>query len=166
MEALININEFKKKNKARFIINLVLISLLLIATIAITIVLLLTSTLNYNLPMIINIVLTVVVALFTIFYFLNIFPLVKHYYFYYRGLNDISLEKRRYMVYFKEVESKEIDKVTYRVLQFIYKEGESEYNENLYVLDNDVSLKEGQAYRLSTYHNVIIKYEEINNASR
>ena len=79
-------------------------------------------------------------------------------------MNEVTLEHRRRLVFFKEIDGKEIGKVNYRVLQFVYLEGETEYNENLYVLDSDVSFIEGQAYQLDTYHNVIIKYEVIEDA--
>ena len=68
------------------------------------------------------------------------------------------------MVYLKEMENKNIDNVTYRVIQFIYKEGENEFNENLYILDNDINFIPGNVYSLDTYQNVIIAYEDIKNA--
>ena len=74
-------------------------------------------------------------------------------------MSVVNLEHRRSMKFYKEIEEKEINNVTYRVLQFVYYEGETEYNDNLYVLDNDVKFIEGRSYRLDTFHNVIIRYE-------
>ena len=65
------------------------------------------------------------------------------------------------MVYLKEVESKDINNVTYRVVQFLYSEGEKEYNENLFLLDTGVEFVGGHAYKLDTYQNVIVAYEAL-----
>lgn len=164
MIKLISIEEFKKKAKTRYILNIVLISLLLIFSITGTVLSLLFSTLDYMPNLIINIAVSVVVVLFLIFYFYNIFPIVKHYYSYYKNLNNVSLETRRRMVYLKEIDKKEINCVTYRVMQFIYYEGETSFNEDLYVLDSDVEFVHGKPYKLDTYQNVIISYEELGHA--
>ena len=74
-------------------------------------------------------------------------------------MSGVSVDHRRRMVYLKEVDNKIIDNVTYRVVQFVYNEGETEYNENLFLLDTDMNFTEGQAYKLATYQNVIISYE-------
>ena len=165
MKVLIDIDEFKKKSKTRYVLHIVFVVCLLVLTITGAILSLVLSTLDYNVNLIINIVVSVIVALFLIFYFLNIFPIVKHYYSYYRKMNKVSLESRRRMVFYQEIDIKEIDNVKYRVLQFVYQEGENEYNENLYVLDNDEQFVVGEEYKINTYHNVIINYEVIGHAT-
>ena len=159
MKELIDINEFKKKAKTRYVLHIVFISCLLVLTITGSILSLLLSNLDYTLNLILNIVITVLVALFTIFYFLNIFPIVRHYYSYYENMSSVSLEHRRRVVFLGEIENKDIGTVTYRVVQFTYFEGEKEYNENLFLLDTGINFVHGQAYKLDTYHNVIIAYE-------
>lgn len=161
MKELINIDGFKKKAKLRYVLNIVFLAVILLATIGGTITSLLLSHLDYTVNMIINIVVTVVVGLFIIFYLLNIFPIISHYYTYYKNLNVASLEHHRRLVFFREIENKEINNVKYRVLQFFYQEGEYRYIDNLYVLDNDVKLIEDQAYKVQTYQNVIISYEAL-----
>ena len=165
MTELIDIQNFKKKGKTRYLLNIILISCLLVVTITGAVLSLLFSTLDYIPNLVINIVICALVAVFTIFYFFNIFPIVKHYYAFYKGMSDINLEHRRRMVFYKEIGTKTMDNVKYRVLQFLYSEGENEYNENLYVLDSDSSFEENKAYKIVSYHNVIIRFEEINNAN-
>lgn len=159
MQELIDINAFIKKGKTRYLIHIVFICCLLVFTITGSILSLLFSNLDYLPNLLINIIVTVIVAIFSIFYFINIFPIVRHYYAFYKGMSVVNLEHRRSMKFYKEIEEKEINNVTYRVLQFVYYEGETEYNDNLYVLDNDVKFIEGRSYRLDTFHNVIIRYE-------
>ena len=161
MISLIDIGVFKKKAKARYFTHIVTISLVFIFVIVGTLLSLLLSNLDYIINQIINIIITVLFFLFLVFYLLNIFPLVRHYYAYYKNLSDVNLDHRRRMVYFKEIDKKEINNVIYRVLQFVYSEGETEYNDNLYVLDSDVSFQEGQSYKLDTYQNVIVRYEAL-----
>ena len=161
MKELIDINEFKKKAKTRYVLHIVFISCLLVLTITGSILSLLLSNLDYTLNLILNIVITVLVALFTIFYFLNIFPMVKHYYSYYKNMSVVNLEHRRRVIFLKEINNKDIDNVTYRVAQFTYSEGEKEYNENLFLLDTDIKFVGGKVYKLDTYHNVIVAFEEI-----
>lgn len=161
---LININEFKKKAKIRYVLNLVLVLLLLAGVATGLILSLLLSTLEYTLNLVINISVSVVVTLFVIFYFANIFPIVSHYYRFFRKMNEVNLEHRRRRVFVEELPNKNINYVRYRVLLFSYLEGEKEYKENLYVLDNDVSFIEGHPYKLSSYHNVIVKCEDLKDA--
>ena len=161
MKELIDINEFKKKAKTRYVLHIVFISSLLVLTITGSILSLFLSNLDYTLNLILNIVITVLVALFTIFYFLNIFPMVKHYYSYYKNMSVVNLEHRRRVIFLKEINNKDIDNVTYRVAQFTYSEGEKEYNENLFLLDTDIKFVGGKVYKLDTYHNVIVAFEEI-----
>ena len=162
---LININEFKKKAKIRYILNLILV-LLLLAGVATGLVLsLVLSTLDYKVNMIINIVASVLVALAAIFYFSNVFPIIRHYYKFYKNMSDVGLDHRRSRTFVEELEVKNIQHVQYRVLLFSYKEGEKEYKENLYVLDNDFNFVANHDYKLATYQNVIVKCEDLLNAN-
>ena len=161
MIELISINEFKKNAKTRYVLHLIFIVALLALTLAGSICSLIFSKLNYNLNLILNIVVGVVVVIFALFYFMNIFPIVRHYYSFYKGLNEVNLEHRRRLIYLNECDNKEIDNTKYRVLLFKYTEGENEYKENLYVLDNDIQLNKNKEYKVITYHNVIIRFEEI-----
>ena len=162
---LININELKKKAKIRYILHLVFVSLLLVGVVTGLILSLLLSTLDYQINMIINIVVSVVVAIFAIFYFTNIFPIISHYYKFYKNLNEVGLDHRRRRVFIKEEEPKNIQSVKYRVLLFSYKEGETEYKESLYILDNNTEFTSGKAYKLVTYRNVIVKCEDLGHAN-
>lgn len=163
---LINIYEFKKKAKKRYHLHLILVSLLLIA---IATGLILSIQLSpwqiYEVFMIINIVVSVLVTLAAIFYFANIFPIISHYYKFYQHMTSVSLDHRRNRTYVGELEPKNINHVRYRVLLFSYKEGEKEYKENLYVLDNDIQFREGGNYKIAAYRNVIVKSEDLNNAN-
>ena len=162
---LININEFKKKAKIRYILNLVLVLLLLVGVVTGLVLSLVLSSLDYQANMIINIAVSVLVALVAIFYFANIFPVISHYYKFYKNMNEVGLDHRRSRTYVGELENKNIQYVRYRVLLFSYKEGETEYKENLYVLDNDISFVEGNNYKIATYRNVIVKSEDLSNAN-
>ena len=163
---LIRINEFKKKAKKRYHLHLFLV-LLFLAVVATGLVLSiqLSPWQVSDVFMIINIVVSVLVTLATIFYFANIFPVITHYYKFYQNMTTVSLDHRRSRTYLSELESKNINHVNYRVLLFSYKEGEKEYKENLYVLDNDIQFKEGGNYKIATYRNVIVKSEDLNNAN-
>lgn len=161
MENVIDIKKGKKQITRRFIIHISLISLLSVAVILTDILLLIYSTLDYIPNLIIDIVISVLLIILLLFYFINIFPLDSYYFKFYKGLNETTLEHHRRLKFVKEIDNKDIDKVTHRVLQFSYMEGENLYIENLYVLDSDVSFDELKVYKIDTYHNVIIKYEEI-----
>ena len=161
---LIDIKSFKKKAKIRYILNLVLVLLFLALVAAGLVLSLLLSKLDYTLNLVLNIVVSVVVVILAIFYFANIFPIITHYYKFYKNMHDVNLEHRRSRTFVEELENKNINYVNYRVLLFSYMEGEKEYRENLYVLDNDVSFVKEHNYKLATYHNVIIKCEDLENA--
>ena len=161
MTELINIEEFKKKVKTRYVLHIVFIACLLVLTITGAVLSLLLSNLDYLVNMIVNIVVTVLVFLFVIFYFLNIFPIVRHYYAYYKNLSEVGLDHRRRLVFYEEEENRYIDNVKYRVLQFTYLEGEKEYNDSLFLLDTDFAFEKGKAYKIKTYQNVIIAYEAL-----
>ena len=162
---LININEFKKKAKIRYILHLVLVSLLLVGIIAGLVLSLLLSSLDYTVNLIINISVSIVVVILAIFYFANIFPLISHYYKFYKNMNEVGLEHRRNRTFVEEKNSKNIGGVKYRVLLFSYLEGENEYKEDLFVLDNDIAFIKGASYKIATYQNVIIRKEDLANAN-
>lgn len=162
---LININEFKKKAKIRYILNLILVLLLLAAVITGLVLSLLLSTLDYQINMIINIAVSILVALAAIFYFSNVFPIIQHYYKFYKNMNDVGLDHRRSRTFVEELDNKNIQHVNYRVLVFSYREGEKEYKENLYVLDNDIHYQVGNDYKITTYRNVIVRCEDLGHAN-
>ena len=80
-------------------------------------------------------------------------------------MNQIAFEHRRRLKYEEEKENRINENVKYRTLNFTYKEGENVYNENLYVLDNDVEFIKDKYYSLFTYQNIIIKFEEVKDAT-
>ncbi len=162
---LININEFKKKAKIRYVLNLILVLLLLAAVITGLVLSLLLSTLDYQTNMIINIAVSILVTLAAIFYFSNVFPIIRHYYKFYKNMSDIGLDHRRSRTFVEELDNKNIQHVNYRVLLFSYREGEKEYKENLYVLDNDIQYQAGNDYKITTYRNVIVRSEDLGHAN-
>ena len=162
---LININEFKKKAKIRYVLNLILVLLLLAAVITGLVLSLLLSTLDYQINMIINIAVSILVALAAIFYFSNVFPIIRHYFKFYKNMSDIGLDHRRSRTFVEELDNKNIQHVNYRVLVFSYREGEKEYKENLYVLDNDIQYQVGNDYKITTYRNVIVRCEDLGHAN-
>ena len=115
---LIDIKSFKKKAKIRYILNLVLVLLFLALVAAGLVLSLLLSKLDYTLNLIINISVSVVVVILAIFYFANIFPIITHYYKFYKNMHDVNLEHRRSRTFVEELESKNINYVNYRVLLF------------------------------------------------
>lgn len=161
MEKLIDVNKEKKASERRFIIHIALILLLFISVIAVDIILLFVSSLDYLPNLIIDIVITCLLVIIVIFYFINIFPLDFYYYRLFKKMNATSLEHHRRLKYLKEIEQKDIEKVHHRVLQFSYVEGENEYVLNLYVLDNDVSFKEDYLYKIDAFQNIIVRYEAL-----
>lgn len=165
MKQLIDINDGKKKAKTRFIIHLVLVITFTVGIIAGSLLLLFLSTLDYIPNLIITIIIDALLIIFLLFYFFNIFPVVLYYHKLFKGMTDVSLEHRRHMVFIEEKENKVIDNVKFRVLDFAYKEGESEYREHLYVLDSDVTFTPQESYRLDTYQNIIVRFEEISHAT-
>lgn len=160
MNPLLDIRAFKKAAKRRYILNIVLYVITTVLVLTGVVLLLLLSNLDYMFNLIANILITCLFVLGSIFYFLNIFPIIHHYYAFYRDMNEVALEHRNNMVYIEEQEQKIINNVKYRNLQFCYHEKQEIYYENIYVLDNDVTFNANHRYRLKTYHNVIIRYEE------
>ena len=92
MTELVNINVFKKKAKTRYVLNIVIYALIMTLVVAGAVLLLLLSPLDYYLNMIIDIVLCSLTAVGSIFYFFNIFPLIHHYYAYYRDIRVCGRE--------------------------------------------------------------------------
>ena len=165
MTEVFDINEMRKKAIRRFVLHIVLLSILILGSVTGLVLSLVLSKLDYLPNLIINIVLSALLIAFIVFYFFNLFPLVLYYYRLYRGINEVALEKRRSLIYVEEKPTKIINNVKHRVLEFSYREGEEIFKEDLYVLDSDVSFKERHSYRIQTYHNVIVRYEESNHAT-
>ena len=162
---LIDVNSLKKKTSVRFYLHISTIILLTIGVILGSIFLLIKSSLDYQLNLILNIVIDSLFICFLIFYFFTIFPVVRHYYKLFKGMNQVAYEHRRDLIYVEERESKTINNVKFRTLNFSYKEGENTYQENLYVLDNDFEFISGKHYSIYTYQNIIIKLEEKKDAT-
>ena len=165
MIELIDVEKYKKKTAIRFYLHLIGVSLLTIGVIVASVLLLIFSSLDYNLNLILNIVIDSLLAVFLVFYFLTIFPVVSHYHSVFKRANSFSFEHRRNVEYVEEKPVKTVNNVNFRTLNFSYKEGENYYQENLYVLDNDIQLKIGAHYSIYTYQNIIIKLEEIKDAT-
>ena len=161
MEKLIDFGDIKRRSIGRFIAHISLISLLSISIIVGSVLLLIYSNLDYFWNLFTDILLCSLLAIFLLFYFLNILPMDWHYFSYFRTINETAVEHRRRLVFLQEIESKDIDKIKHRVLQFVYQEGENKFVDNLYVLDSDISFTKGQSYKIDTYRNIIIRYEVI-----
>ena len=81
-------------------------------------------------------------------------------------MNQVAFEHRRKLLYVEEKDNKTTNNVRFRTLNFTYKEGENEYQENLYILDNnDINLEVGKYYSIFTYQNIIVNFEEVKNAT-
>ena len=158
---IIDIANYQKKSKKRFIFHISLVSFLGVSIITGSVLLLIYSKFDYTWYLIADIVLCSMLLIGLIFYFLNIFPLDKHYYSTFKNASVASLDHHRRMTFLQEIGTKDIDKVTHRVMQFSYSEGENQYIDNLYVIDSNVSFKEGVSYKLDTYRNIIISFEAL-----
>ena len=165
MTSLVDIKKGQKTSKRRFILHIIAVSILSILVIGGLVASLLLSKLNYTWNLILNIVAGGLYIIFMVFYFINIFPIVHHYYSLFKNINEVSIEKRRHLTYVGEIDNRTVSNVVYRVLQFSYKEGENEYVDNLFVLDNDYQFIINKAYKIATYRNIIIRCEEISDAS-
>ena len=165
MTSLVDVKEIRKKSKVRFFLHLFGVIILTLGVIAGSLLLLLLSNLDYIPNLIITIVLDATYFSFLVFYFFTIFPIVKHYYKVFGKMNQIAFEHRRRLKFEEEKENRINDNVRYRTLNFTYKEGENIYNENLYVLDNNVEFIKDKYYSLFTYRNIIISYEEAKDAT-
>ena len=165
MTALIDVKEIKKKSRVRFFLHIFGIIFLTLGVIAGSLLLLLLSNLDYIPNLILTIVLDATYFSLLVFYFFSIFPIVKHYYKVFGKMNQVAFEHRRRLKYVEEKENRINENVRYRTLCFIYKEGENNYNENLYVLDNNVKFIKDKYYSLFTYQNIILSYEEAKDAT-
>ena len=166
MTSIIDVKEIRRKSRVRFFLHVFGITLLTLGVIAGSLCLLLLSNLDYIPNLIINIVLDSLYFSFLVFYFFSIFPIVKRYYKVFGKMNQVAFEHRRRLKYETEREVRVIDNVNFRSLNFTYKEGENDYNETLYVLDNnDIEFIKDKYYSLFTYQNIIISFEEANNAT-
>ena len=164
MTSLVDIKKGQKTSKRRFILHIIAVSILSILVIGGLVASLLLSKLNYTWNLILNIVAGGLYIIFMVFYFINIFPIVHHYYSLFKNINEVSIEKRRHLTYVGEIDNRTVSNVVYRVLQFSYKEGENEYVDNLFVLDNDYQFIINKAYKIATYRNIILRCEEISDA--
>ena len=166
MIKVIDSNVEIKKAKNRYAMHIVLIVLLLIAYTTGSLLLLLTSNLKYTLPMVADIVISAVVVSFLIFYFINVFPIVRHYYKFYTSLKNNTFLKKKIMIFEKEDEPKTRDGVVYRRLVFSTKEQQQVFYNHIYVLDNEkLKFEAGQMVRLGTFQNVLLEYEVLENAN-
>ena len=165
MKQIIDIDGGRKKANTRFVLHIILVVVLTAGILAGSLCLLFLSSLDYLPNLIINIVLDVLLVVFLLFYFLNVFPVVNYYHRLYKGMNSISLEHRRKVTFVEEKEIKTLYNVDFRVLLFSYREGETIYEEHLYVLDSDVKFDTSKSYKIDTYQNIIVRYEEIANAT-
>ena len=165
MTSLIDVNELRRKAKVRFFLHVFSIVILTLMVIAGSICLLLFSSLDYVPNLIINIVLDSLYFCFLVFYFFNIFPIVKHYYKVFGKMNHVAFEHRRRLRFVEEKDNRDIDNISFRTLNFLLKEGENEYLESLYVLDSDYQFEADKSYSLFTYQNIIVKFEVINDAA-
>ena len=165
MNQIIDIDAGKRKAKTRFVVHLILVITLTVGVITGSVLSLIFSKHQYIPNLVINIVLDSFLIIFLLFYFFNLFPPVVYYHKLFKGMNKFSIEHRRKMTYVKEKEERTFNNVRFRVLLFSYKEGEREYQEHLYILDNKVQLKESESYSLDTYQNIIVRFKEISDAT-
>ena len=165
MKNIIDIDGGRRKSKARYVIHLILVIVLTAGIIAGSLLLLFLSNLDYIPNLVINIVVDSLFAIFLVFYFINIFPVVSYYHRLYKGMSSFTIEHRRKMQFIEEKETKIINNVNFRVLTFSYKEGEKDFQEHLYVLDSKEAFEASKCYRLDTYQNIIVRYQEIANAT-
>ena len=157
---VIDVNKENKKAKNRFIVNLVLIIALIVGYIAASILIFILSNNDYLVPLVIDIILSALALSFIVFYFLNIFPIVKHYYRFYHSLSNSTNTKKRILTYEKEDENKYRDGVKYRQFVFSYEESGKKFFDRIQVLDaDDLVLEAGQAYKIYTFQNVLLAYE-------
>ncbi len=165
MTHILDIDGGKKRANTRFVLHIILVVLLTAGIITGSLLSLFFSKLDYIPNLVINIVVDVLIVIFLVFYFFNVFPVVNYYHRLYKGMSTLSLEHRRSMRFVEERGIKTLYNVDFRVLLFSYKEGENEYQEHLYVLDNGVQFDASKSYKLDTYQNIIVAYQEIANAT-
>ena len=165
MTRIIDIDGGKKKANTRYVLNIVLVVVLSVGIITGSLLSLFFSNLDYIPNLVINIVVDALLVIFLVFYFFNIFPAVSYYHKLYKGMNTIALDHRRKMTFVEEQEIKTLYNVNLRVLLFSYKEGETVYEEHLFVLDGGVQFEPTKSYKLDTYQNIIVGYEELSHAT-
>ena len=124
MNRLLDIKLANRRSKRRYVLHIVLISLLSVMVIAGSLLSILFSSLDYHPNLIINIVVDCLYLVFMVFYFLNIFPMVRRYFKIYKGMNGVNLENRRNMTFVEQREDKTMDNIVFKVMNFSYKEGE------------------------------------------
>ncbi len=165
MTRIIDIDGGKKKANTRYVLNIILVVVLSIGIITGSILSLFFSKLDYIPNLIINTVVDILLVIFLVFYFFNIFPVVSYYHKLFKGMNSVALDHRRKMTFVEERETKTLNNVDLRVLLFSYKEGETVYEEHLFVLDSGVQFEPSKSYKLDTYQNIIVGYEELSHAT-
>ena len=165
MTQVIDIEQGKRKAKTRFVLHIIFVIVLTAGVIAGSLLLLFLSSLDYIPNLIITIVLDILLVAFLLFYFFNIFPIVSYYNRLFKGMNTVSLERRRKMTFVEAKDIRTISNVNLKVFAFSYKEGENEYIENLYTLESDIPFEINASYTLDTYQNIIVRYQEVSNAT-
>lgn len=158
---VIDVSKLIKCSKKRFIWNLVFVSLFFIICLTADLLLLFLSNNNYLIPLIIAIIITSICLVGLIFYFGNIFPLVRHYYSFSKRLATTTNIRKRVMTYEKEIENKIKNGVTYRQFIFSYSDAGKNYYDKIYILDADtLEFETSKSYTLFTFENTLIKFEE------
>lgn len=155
-----------EKAKKRYAFGIVFISLFIAFTIAGAVLLLILSPKHYTLMMILDIVFTTICLSVILFFFINLFPVLRHYYKFYVAMERCTMKRRKVVSFEREDERKVKDGVIYRQLIFSFKEAGETYHDRVMVLDNDsLSFTEGQVVKIATFQNVLLEYEEMKNAT-
>ena len=165
MTEVMDVKKLKNKSRNAYVFHLIFIFSLIVFTIAGVFLLIFFSPDNYIWHMVSAMVIACITTFLSFFYFLNIFPIDKYYYRTYKGINSLSLERRRCLTYKGEKEKKTISNVDHRVLEFSYQEKQGLFFDNLYLLDNDFVFEEGKKYRINTFHNIIVECEAFEDAT-
>lgn len=166
MIKVINSFEESKKAKTRYILGLVFISLFIALLVAGAVLLLILSPKNYTLMMIIDIVVTAIGLSVVIFFFINVFPVLRHYFKFYSALENGTMKKKKTVVFDHEDERKEKEGVIYRQLIFSYVEAGETYFDRVFVLDNDsLNFEKGKRIKIATFQNVLCEYEVLDDAT-
>lgn len=160
MTKIIDIENFKRQAKRRYVLHLVFLIFFIMLYLAGMLLSLLLSPFSYGMNLLINILVSVVFILLLIFYFLNIFPNVRHYHAYYKNMNNVSLEEEKNRIYLGEKGIKKMAELSYVSEEFSYREGEETYQETFYRFKGGNPFQVGKRYRLSLYHGVIVAYQE------
>ena len=165
IKAIDSFNEIKKA-KRRYTFGIIFITLLITILVAGAVLLLILSPKNYVPMMIIDIIATAIGLSVIIFFFVNVFPVLRHYYKFYKAMENGTMKKKKIVVFDHEDEQKERDGVIYRQLIFSYVESGETYYDRIFVLDNDsLSFEKGQRVKISTFQNVLCEYEDIKDAT-